>query len=143
MDINLDSPIVPNGHFTWREYLTLRMWNTTATIKKEEIENAIFLFENIETLIRRPLGKPLIISSGYRSFAYMKYLRSIGIPAALMSAHNSARAVDLEAPHGMTNEAFWKFCDARWLGRMENLKHTPGWVHLDTLQWGKKIRFNP
>lgn len=143
MNIEPNSPIVADGHFTWREYLMLRMWRVMATISEEHAQNAVFLFGELETRIRRPIAKPLHVLSGYRTPAYTKYLRSINIPAALMSAHAIAKGVDLEAPHGMSNADFWHYCDVRWPGRMENLRYTPGWVHLDTLHWGKRIRFNP
>ncbi len=136
-------PIISGGHFTWGEYLTLRMWRRMAIPKGSHVANIQFLFEKLEKLIRLPLNKPLIISSGYRTSQYAAYLRSIRIPAAMQSAHNSGEAVDLEPPYGMSVKELWQFCDSRWPGRIELLKYTPGWVHLDTRQWGERIRFRP
>lgn len=141
--LNYNEPIVPGGNFTWGEYALLRMWNTLAVPSKEERDHAVFLFTHIQKLIRTPLGKGLEVSSGARTLAYAKYLRSIKIPAALGGAHNTWEAVDLEPPAGMTNAEFWAYCDKVWPGRMENLHATPTWVHLDIRNWGMKQRFDP
>lgn len=135
--------ITPNGHFTWHDYALLREWNAYAIPMPSEIQSAIFLFRQIEELIRVPLGKPIYVASGARTAAYTAHLRSRGIQAAIGSAHNTWQAVDLRTPAGMTNKEWWVYCDARWPGRMENLKYTPTWVHIDTRQWGQRIRFNP
>lgn len=135
--------IVNGGNFTWGEYALLRMWNTLAIPNKQERDHAIFLFTHIQKLIRTPINKPMDIVSGARTVTYAKYLRSIGIPAALKGAHNSWEGVDLEAPSGMSNAEFWRYCDKVWPGRMELLAYTPTWVHLDTRNWGRRERFKP
>lgn len=131
------------GNFTWAEYCRLQMWHAFAIPTPEQIKNAEFLFAHLQELIRTPMGQAMVILSGIRTAEYTTYLRSRGIPAATQSAHNEGKAVDLRAPASMTNAQFWTYCDKRWPGRMENLHATPGWVHLDTRQWGKRIRFNP
>lgn len=135
--------IVPGCKFTWKDYALLPQWKELASPTSQELENAKFLFTQLYKYIRQPLGKALYISSGARTTAYTKFLRAQGTPAALQSAHNEWKAVDLRPPAGMTNAQFWHWCDARWPGRMENLEATPHWVHLDTREWGKRRRFNP
>lgn len=141
--LDYNAPIIPNGSFTWREYATMRGTGELAKPTQVQHDNAVFLFTKIQVEIRTPLKRPLTISSGARTPEYVEYLRKQGIPAARHGAHNDWAAVDLRTPHGMSNAEFWAFCDKRWPGRLENLAYTPGWVHLDTRQYGKRIRFNP
>jgi uncharacterized protein YcbK (DUF882 family) len=138
---NFDSPIVEKGSFTWREFLTIRGWNSVVSPTEEQYHNAIFLFHELQK-IRNELGKPLTITSGIRTLAYTYYLRKKGIPAALKSAHLEGRAVDLTCP-GMKNRQLWEFLRARWPGRMECLTATPTWCHIDTRKWLQKITFKP
>ena len=135
--------IVQGCHFDWWEYARLQEWNALAIPTDKERASAITLFTHIRDYIRVPLNKALTISSGCRTKEYTQYLRRKGIPAALASAHNEWKAVDLLPPAGMSNAQFWHWCSARWPGRMENLSATPGWVHLDTREWGSRRRFNP
>lgn len=141
--IDYDDFIVPNGFFKWREYALLREWGKLATPTDAQRNNAILLFRYVRDLIRVPLGEPLTLSSGARTAEYVAYLRSKGIPAALHGAHNDWAAGDFLPPASMTNAQFWHWCDKRWPGRMEKLESTPKWVHLDTRQWGERVRFNP
>jgi hypothetical protein len=143
IDIDYKALIVPDGCFTWGAYAWLPGLKTMAVPTETQKGNAMTLFFHLKNLIRVPLGKPLTISSGARTAEYTLYLRRKGIPAATKSAHNEWAAVDLHPPEGMSNAEFWHWCDERWPGRMENLAHTPTWVHLDTREWGKKVRFNP
>lgn len=139
--LNYRDPIVPGGAFTWAEYARLKSFRRYATPSPQQHDNAIFLFEALEPL-RQELGLPLIITSGARTTEYTNYLRQKGIPAARYSAHNDWQAVDLSCPKLSTRE-LWHFFDKHWLGRMELLLYTPTWVHLDTRQWGQRIRFKP
>jgi uncharacterized protein YcbK (DUF882 family) len=134
-------PIIPGGSFTWSEYALLQEWNAYARPTEQQRYNAVVLFKEIQKL-RAELGKPMVIRSGARTDQYTAYLRSRGIPAALKSAHNDWCAVDLAVPNMRTVD-LWRFCDQRWLGRLENFTHTPTWVHLDTRNWGRRERFNP
>lgn len=140
---NYDALIVPGGFFKWKEYALLKEWQAYAVPTPTQQANAIELFTQIRDLIRVPLDKPISISSGARTSEYVAYLRRKGTPAATKGAHLDWAGVDLLPPAGMSVAEFWHFCDSRWPGRMENLSHTPGWVHLDTRQWGQKVRFNP
>lgn len=140
--VNLNEPIVKDGNFEWHEYLRLKEWAEFVTPTAEQIKNAVFLFTELQKL-RKELGQPLYITSGIRSMAYTKWLRKRGIPAALGSAHLSGQAVDLAPPKGMTTRQFWNWCHKRWPGRMEAFESTPTWVHLDTRDWGKRVRFKP
>lgn len=141
MQVPLDAPIIPNGHFRWDEYCFLHGFGKYAEPTPEEYKNAIFLFTHLEPL-RVELGKPMAVRSGARTKAYTAYLQSEGIPAAPNSAHNEWRAVDIDVPNMRTAD-LWRFCRDRWPGRLEELAATPTWVHLDTWQWGQKITFRP
>lgn len=128
-------PVVDGCNFLWGEYAYLPRWDTFAIPSEQERKNAQTLFGHLQRLIRDPLKKPIRITSGARPAAYNKL-----ISKATKSAHISWEAVDLAAPAGMSNAEFWHFCDARWPGRMEQLAFTPTWVHLDTREWGKRLR---
>jgi uncharacterized protein YcbK (DUF882 family) len=140
-NLDYNAPIVPGGSFSWGEYALLREWDAFARPTAVQQDNARFLFTQLQPL-RERLGHPLIISSGARTGAYTRYLRSRGVPAALQSAHLDWQAVDLQCP-GMTTATLWSWLAQHWPGRMENLAATPGWVHLDTRSWGQRLRFNP
>lgn len=139
--IDYNAPIVENGSFKWKEYAILFAWNHFLIPNETQKANAIFLFQQLEPL-RKELGHPLIISSGARDHIYTDDLRRRGYKAALKSAHLEWRAVDLKCPNIPAGQ-LWAWFSERWIGRMENLSATPNWVHLDTLQWGQKYRFNP
>lgn len=141
--LDYNSPIIPGGSFDWHEYALLRAYKEPvfAIPTETQINNARFLFTELQKL-RVELGKPMYIKSGARTDTYTQYLRSKGIPAALGSAHNEWKAVDISVPNMKTID-LWKFCHDRWPGRMENFSHTPTWCHLDTKQFGQRIRFNP
>lgn len=139
--LDYQAPIVVGGSFTWAEYALLRAWHALAVPTAPEIEKARFLFTELQKL-RQALGKAMVITSGARTAEYTRYLRANGTPAAPKSAHNTWEAVDITVP-GMSNKALWEFCHTRWPGRMEQLRYTPTWVHLDTREWGKRLRFVP
>lgn len=143
MMINGQQKIIKNGSFTWAEYATAKMWGKLLQPTEEQKANAIQLFTYLEGMIRMPWGQPLFIASGARNDAYTQYLRSQNIPAAIHSAHNEWKAVDLYIPRKCTPKEFWDFCKAHWPGRIEHWVATPSWVHLDTREWGKRITFKP
>ena len=138
--------ITSHGYFTWGEMALIRDTGFQKKIGRQYFEPspdekkaALFLIEKIETLIRIPLGKPIVITSGARSREYALFLREKRIPAAINGAHNRWRAIDCHVP-GMKTKDFWQFCHERWPGRMELFEYTQGsryndtdgWVHLDT-----------
>lgn len=139
--LDYNAPIIPGGSFTWGEYAKLPNWGHFLHPTEAQKKNAIFLFEQLQPL-RKLLNKPLIITSGARDGIYTMDLRRRGYQAGLQSAHIDWRAVDLQCPSMKTID-LWKFFHDHWLGRMENYSATPGWVHLDTREWGQKKRFNP
>lgn len=139
--LDYNAPIIPGGAFTWAEYAQLPGWGHLLTPSGAQKKNALFLFTQLQPL-REKLGKPLIISSGARDGVYTLDLRRRGYKAALQSAHIDWQAVDLHCP-GMTTAELWHWFNQHWAGRMENLSATPGWVHLDTRNWGQRLRFNP
>lgn len=138
---NYYTPIVIGGSFSWAEYALLQQWNAYAIPTPTQYRAAVELFKHLQPL-RKELGKPLIITSGARTPQYTQFLRSQKIPAALQSAHMDWAGVDLTCP-GMSNGVLWRWLSARWLGRMEVLSATPTWCHLDTRNWGQKLRFKP
>lgn len=139
--LDYNAPIIPGGSFLWAEYALLREWNTLAIPTDIQKANAIKLFTELQPL-RKLLNKPLIIKSGARTNEYTAYLRKKGIPAAAKSAHVDWQGVDIVCP-SMRVIDLWNFFDLHWKGRMEHFSATPTWVHLDTRQWGQKIRFHP
>lgn len=141
MVMDYQQPIIPGGSFLWIEYALLQQWNALAIPTQTQYQNALFLFQQLQPL-RQQLGRPLTITSGARTPQYTQYLRSTGVPAALASAHLDWQGVDLQCP-SLSNADLWRFLDGRWPGRMENLSATPTWVHLDTRNWGQRLRFNP
>lgn len=139
--IFIDPKTGKRGNFTWGEYALLPRFSQYAVPTEQERKNAIFLFQEVQK-IRELIGHPIIITGGCRTSAYTKHLRANGIPAAQFSAHNEWRAVDISCPN-MTNKELWDFCNKHWAGRMELLRYTPTWVHLDTRNWGSHQRFVP
>lgn len=139
--MNYDATIIPGGSFTWHEYAFLHDWNVLAHPSEIQEQNAITLFSHLQD-IRNLIKKPIIIRSGARTPEYTAYLRKRGVPAALHSPHMEWKAVDITIP-SMSNKDLWLFCNDNWKGRLENLHFTPTWVHLDVLQWGERVRFNP
>jgi hypothetical protein len=141
--IDYKKPIIPNGHFTWGEALWLPRMNKYATINATQKTNIIFLATKIEPL-RVELGHDLQIVSGIRTPEYTRLLQKAGIPAATGSAHeaNNGAAWDLVC-RTMTNAELWEWFNKRWPGRMELLKYTPSWCHLDTRNFGRAQRFIP
>ena len=62
----------------------------------------VYLFESV----REELGKPIIITSGYRSEKYQAYLRAIGYPAAIVSPHCYGAALDMLFPFSVDKDGF-------------------------------------
>lgn len=141
IQVDYSKAIIPRGNFTWGEFLWMPRAARHATLTASEYNNAVFLFSELQKL-RKELGRPLIITSGKRDLQYTRLLRRQGIPAAWKSAHIDGQAVDLTCPT-MSTAQLWHWIDKRWPGRMELLAWTPSWVHLDTRDWGKRIRFKP
>lgn len=139
--IDYSAPIVPGGKFKWGEYAWLPKMQIYAKPNEQQRKNAIQLFTYLQPF-REELDEELIITSGARTLEYVQILRARGIPAALKGAHNTWEGVDLTC-RAMSTPRLWRWFDERWPGRMELLKYTPSWVHLDTRQWGERVRFAP
>lgn len=58
--------------------------------------------------IRNKLGKPIIITNGYRSFALLKKLEELGYKPSKTSQHCKGEAADLVVK-GMTQEQLFNF----------------------------------
>lgn len=139
--IDYKATIIPGGSFTWGEYAWLPQLGKYAEPNETQYRNAIQLFTRIQKF-REELNRPLIITSGARTPEYVELLRSKGIPAAVNGAHNHWEGLDLTCP-SLSTPRLWRWFDARWPGRMELLRYTPSWVHLDIRKWGDKVRFAP
>ena len=66
--------------------------------------------------IRNKLGKPIIITNGYRSFALNKKLEELGYKPSKTSQHCKGEAADLTVK-GMTQEQLFNFiknCDVEY-----------------------------
>lgn len=104
---------------------------------------------NLETLIyrmnkvRQEYGKPMIVTSGYRSIAdHLRIYRNKGITdqskIPMASKHLYGQAVDIADPKGELQE----WCKGnqtllRQLGLwMEDFSFTKGWVHFQCVPYG-------
>lgn len=125
---NPRSHITP--HFTVKEALWLNRWHRIANIydglTEEHKENLIILFNRME-LVRAYFRQPIIITSGFRPYAYNRL-----IGGATYSAHRYGMAVDwqVRALSGDTLR-YWlvRKLDS-WKLRCENSPRA-SWVHLD------------
>jgi hypothetical protein len=83
------------------------------------------------------IGKPLRISSAYRSPAYNK---SIGAGAASNSQHLQFRALDLAAPKATLRKLYAELLEMRALGRKIAIGRYATFIHVDTrgtnASWG-------
>lgn len=82
-----------------------------------------FLCECLE-VIRQEFGVPLIISSGYRTYAYNKQ-----IGGAKYSYHLRGYAADIIVS-GVDPLRVYKFCDANWSSN-KGIGQYPGFTHFD------------
>jgi len=106
------------------------------TMTPEALQNAIDLCENILDPIRKHFGKPLIISSGYRS---AKLNRIIG--GSKNSQHSKGEAADIEV-RGVSNWDVLRFItlnlDYDQLICEYMVKGNPdkGWIHVSYRKGG-------
>ncbi|NEO86588.1 MAG: hypothetical protein F6J87_20370 [Spirulina sp. SIO3F2] len=126
----LNDPIIPNGHFTWREALH----NGERIPKyKSHVDNIIALATRLEDVRNRLGGFPLTITSWYRPEPWNS--RAGG---AKYSRHKIGQAVDL-LRSGMTGvQMSSKLRD--WPGGMGIYRSYPNLLHLDIrpyrARWG-------
>lgn len=146
--VDYNAPIVVGGSFTWGEHLEYKdpqyireTGERYAEITDWQHTNIIRLYSRIQPL-RDKLKMPLIVKSGQRTPAYTAFLRRKNIPAALKSAHMDGMAVDLWSP-GIDTLGLYNWMRKHWHGRLEDFRHTPGWVHLDIRAWGQLTIFTP
>jgi zinc D-Ala-D-Ala carboxypeptidase len=121
-------------HFTLEEMLesqTARRWNIQEQFNPpaEVVQNLKLLCENILEPLRSYIGRPIIISSGYRCPEVNK--RVGGQPK---SQHLKGQAADIHAL-GMSNaDLFWAVQEAKVKFSQEiwewGTKTEPAWVHV-------------
>ncbi|MEW6740452.1 MAG: DUF882 domain-containing protein [Nitrospirota bacterium] len=73
-------------------------------------------------------GKQVKIISGYRSFEYNEYLRSLGRRVSKNSLHLQGIAIDFEIP-GVSNHELYRIAKSFGAG---GVGHYPEFVHIDT-----------
>jgi uncharacterized protein YcbK (DUF882 family) len=113
-------------YFTVREYLKGRVQLIDLS---KELQDNMFNILMAADVVRRRYGKPLIVSSGYRS---PEFNASIG--GAKNSAHMSCEAIDLVDIDGKLKD--WIAANVNILEEldlyMEHPSATPTWCHLQT-----------
>jgi hypothetical protein len=109
-----------------------------AQIKEETLKLADMVRDQwTEHLIATGRSKDkaaLNCNSGARCMNHTIALRSLGIPAALKSAHLEGLAIDLCPLDDKLLAEFQDFCERNipmWVCRMEDKRFTEEWVHLD------------
>lgn len=113
-------------HFKLEEFLS----PDSPTVPEPVLKNLKRLCQHLET-VRELLGKPMIITSGYRT---SKHNRKVG--GASHSYHLQGLAADFVVP-GMSPHKVQTILDDIWNGGME---YGSTWSHLDL---GPKRRFRP
>lgn len=84
--------------------------------------------------IREGWGDGVNCTSGYRCEKYAQYLRMHGVPAAVHSAHNEGKAMDLRPVNGQMKK-FHDYVRSRLVELdifMEDPVATPSWLHFQT-----------
>ena len=97
------------------EHFTLEEFTRSTTARRLNIDNSVpdNLMSNVQLtavkleLVRKALGKPIIITSGYRCPALNT--RVGGVPT---SAHTAGLAVDFYSPYGTPKEICQRLIDA-------------------------------
>jgi hypothetical protein len=119
---------------------TAKRFGISNTPTPEHIGNFKKLAENIFQPIREHFGKPIHISSGYRSDALNKVIKG-----SLSSQHCSGEAIDIDmdgSANGITNKMIFDFIKDKlvfdqliWeFGTSVN----PDWVHVSYKSTGKQ-----
>jgi hypothetical protein len=119
---------------------TAKRFGISNTPTPEHIENFKKLAENIFQPIREHFGKPIHISSGYRSLALNKLIKG-----SAASQHCSGEAIDIDmdgSANGITNKMIFDFIKDKlvfdqliWeFGTSVN----PDWVHVSYKSTGKQ-----
>lgn len=123
--MNLDVQLTP--HFHLKEFLHP---GAEKEIGVDEIENLRKLAQKLEK-VREQLGKPIIITSGYRTVMHNKK-----IGGARNSYHLKGMAADFVVA-GLSPQKVQTLVDDWWPGGLE---YAPTWTHLDL---GPRRRFYP
>ncbi|MBE9114678.1 N-acetylmuramoyl-L-alanine amidase [Lusitaniella coriacea LEGE 07157] len=126
----LSDPIVPNGHFYWRDAL-----HNGERIPKERshVENIIALAKRMEDVRERLGGFPIIVTSWYRPDPW-----NSRVGGAKYSRHKVGQAIDFIRP-GMTGRQMASRLRS-WPGGMGIYRSYPNLLHLDIrpyrARWG-------
>ena len=126
----LNDPIVPGGHFYWREALH---GGQRIPKYKSHVDNIIALATRLEDVRERLGGKPITITSWYRPEPWNS--RAGG---ASQSRHKLGQAADILV-NGMTGRQLASVLKD-WSGGMGIYTHYPNLIHLDVrpyrARWG-------
>lgn len=91
-------------------------------------------------LLRKEWGKPLRVTSGYRSTQHHKDIyRSKGVPddkIPMGSRHLSGRAVDFADPDGSLYKWAWENQDKLTTWGLWAEQGTNGWLHIQSIPYG-------
>lgn len=105
---------------------------------EQEQLNVVELLSKIN-IIRHAYGKPLIVTSGYRS---PEYNRQVG--GAAKSNHVKAAAIDVKAPHGGEFKR-WVLKNLGLFEKlglyMEDFNYTKTWAHIQIVAPRSRKRF--
>lgn len=144
-------PVLSGGHFFWGEVFWAKSLGKMLKIEdacsfpyrqltvQQILNNIVFLAEQLED-VRHVLGDhPLSVTCWLRTNEYRLALVKNGYHPAEKSIHHDGCAIDFIHAKYSAIEVRSKIKNM-WKGRAEiNIP----WVHLDTLNWGKQVYFNP
>lgn len=126
----LNDPIIPGGHFYWREALH---GGQRIPKDKSHVDNIVALATRLEEVRQRLGGKQMTITSWYRPEPWNS--RAGG---ASMSRHKFGQATDILVD-GMTGRQIANIL-SDWSGGMGIYSHYPNLIHLDIrpyrARWG-------
>ena len=123
-------------YFTWGEMLYLHEWQIYALPDAQVKSNLVHTCLAANN-VRRIIGEPMRVTSGWRPPAYNKY-----IGGAAASYHTRGMAMDFKVvgrPAGDIRELLRPHLEILGL-RMEN-KPGSNWVHIDTMTPGLSGRY--
>jgi uncharacterized protein YcbK (DUF882 family) len=97
------------------------------------VERAVVLASVVDVVCQELGGRPVTVTSGYRSREFNQALRAAGYPMAENSEHCEGRAVDIAFDGVLPTEVYSValHCHRRGLIRLGGLGLYSRWVHLD------------
>ena len=97
------------------------------------LERAVVLASVVDVVCQELGGRPVRVTSGYRSREFNEALRAAGYPVARNSEHSEGRAIDLVFDRVPSTEVYSiaLHCHRRGMIRLGGLGLYSRWVHLD------------